>query len=301
MGDHQIISTPDMWPEALAHLRAKHRAGGHVNYIGGPADSITDGYGASSRENGWWSRFARTMARALHQPSRAIGSAEIALDSSWPVWTMRGTPAQSSGRSLGRHGVVLLRGTIASTVQPCDRVRILLDETTRAFEMEGGTLEIRIDGDVVATLECHHDDVVGRAWDSGPLGEFAPRHVELRCVAGDFVSVGHSYFHDGVDGDRGALFWRNAHARYAVDGGSSGSPRRHRPGPGRSPTEPSAGTRSATVRSGEATGSRPTASSAAPGPTTSATWRTTGARSRRPTCTSSTTSGSDAVRSRRSA
>jgi lysophospholipase L1-like esterase len=217
MVDHPgIVSSPDMWPDALAHLRAKHREGGHVNYIGGPADSITDGFGASSRENSWWSRFARTMARELGQPSRAIGSAEIALDSSWPVWTIRGTPAKHSGRSLGRHGIVLLRGTVASTVQPCDRIRLLVDETTTAFGMQGGSLEIRLDGEPVATLECHHDDVVGRLWDSGPLGDFEPRRIELTCVAGDFVTVGHSYFHDGADGTSGPLFWRNAHARYTA-------------------------------------------------------------------------------------
>lgn len=203
-----------MWPDALAHLRRMHQAGGRVNYIGGPADSITDGFGATSRAHGWWSLFASRMASALGQPSRAIGSAEIASDSTWPVWTTTGPLPQPSGRSLGRHGMAIVRGTVASTAQPCDRVRLLIDHTTRAFGLDGGTLEIRIDGDAVARLDCGTDEVVGHLWDSGPLGSFATRRIDLECVDGGFVSLGHSYFHDGVDGDTGALFWRNAHARF---------------------------------------------------------------------------------------
>jgi hypothetical protein len=215
-------STPDLWPEALAHIREAHRRGGRVNYIGGPADSITDGFGATSRANGWWSRFARQMATALGQPTRAIGSAEITPDSTWPVWTTTGPRPKVSGRGLGRHGMALHLGTVASTVQACDRFRLLYDETTESFGLHGGTLEIRIDGELAAVLDCAHDDVVGRMWDSGPLGRFAPRRFELECVGGDFVGVGHSYFHDGADGETGALFWRNAHARYEAGCGHFG-------------------------------------------------------------------------------
>lgn len=202
-----------MWPDALAHIREAHRRGGRINYIGGPADSITDGFGASSRASGWWSRFAHQMADVLGRPTRAIGSAEIASSSTWPVWATSGSPPQDSGRGLGRHGMALRPGTVASTVQSCDRFHLLYDETTESFGLHGGALEIRIDGKVATVLECCHDDVVGRGWDSGPLGEFASHRFELECVDGDFVSVGHSYFHDG-DGATGALFWRNAHGGY---------------------------------------------------------------------------------------
>jgi hypothetical protein len=59
-------------------------------------------------------------------------------------------------------------------------------------------------------------------WDSGPLDEFRAHSVELECVAGDFVSVEHSYFHDGKDGTDGVLFWRNARAGFAADDGEFG-------------------------------------------------------------------------------
>lgn len=221
MAEGPAATTVDDWHDALAHIRARHRSGGEVNYIGGPADSITDGLGATSRQNGWWSRFAQSMATALGQPTRAIGSAEIAPDSTWPVWRIEG-PATPSGRSLGRHGTALLRGSTASTEQLCDRVQLLIDDTTTAFNLTGGTLGIRVDGDEVARLDCGRADVVGRLWDSGPLGSFAPHRIELECVAGDFVSVGHSYFYDGDASLHGARFWRNAHAQFSAGRGDFG-------------------------------------------------------------------------------
>ncbi len=216
------ISVPSMWSDALAHLRGVHAAGGRVNYIGGPADSITEGVGASSRDRGWWSLFARTMAGALGQPTRAIGSAEISPDATWPVWKTSGPPPSSTQRSLGRHGMAIMPGTVVNATQPCDRFRLLFDETTHAFRRPGGTLEIRIDGEVADRIDCSHSDVVGRIWDSGPLGPFRPRSVEIECVAGGFVSIGHSYFHDGSDGTTGALFWRNAHAGFTAGPRESG-------------------------------------------------------------------------------
>jgi lysophospholipase L1-like esterase len=216
------VSTPSMWTDALAHLVRRHREGGRINYIGGPADSITDGVGASARERGWWSRFAKQMSAALGQPTRAIGSAEIAPDSTWPVWQPSGAPVISTGRGLGRQGSALTRGATMTTVQACDRFRLLIDETTGASELAGGTLEIRVDGEVADVIDCAQADVVGRMWDSGPLGPFREHVVELTCVAGDFVSVEHSYFHDGPDGDHGALFWRNARAGFTAGVGNSG-------------------------------------------------------------------------------
>lgn len=207
------ISTPSMWPEALAHLRARHAVGGRINYIGGPGDSITDGAGATRREHTWWFRFSQTMAARLGQGTRAIGSAEISVFSLWPVWKTSGTPPGRSGRGLGAHGMSLVPGTVVSTTQPCDRFRIVYDDTPEAFGLTGGTLEIRIDGRPVAAVDSSRSETMGKVWDSGPLGSFASRTVELECVAGDFVSLGHSYFHDG-DGDDGALFWRNARGKF---------------------------------------------------------------------------------------
>lgn len=216
------VSTPDMWPEALAHLRAKHAAGGRINYIGGPSDSITDGVGATARDRGWWSVLAKTMARELGQPTRAIGSVEISPDVTWPLWKTSGAPVRATGRSLGRHGMALLRGATATIVQPCDRFRLLIDEATQAFTYPGGTLEIRIDGTAVDRIDGGRSEIVGRMWDSGPLGSFQRRSVEIECVDGGFVSIGHSYFHDGSDGTDGALFWRNAHARFTAGPGDFG-------------------------------------------------------------------------------
>ncbi len=187
-----------------------------VNYIGGPADSITEGVGASSRDRGWWSLFAKQMARELGQPTRAIGSAEICPQVAWPVWTTSGQPARPTGRSLGRHGMAIMRGGIAATVQPCDRFRLLIDETTESFGYSGGTIAIRVDGEIVDEIDCSRSDIVGRMWDSGPLGTFQARSIEIECVAGGFVAVGHSYFHDGPDGTVGPLFWRNARARFTA-------------------------------------------------------------------------------------
>ena len=211
-----VLSTPDRWPAALAHLRAAHAAGGRINYIGGPADSITDGLGATSRDDGWWSVFADTMSGALARPSRAPGSVELSLDCTWPLWTTPETGVHPDVRGLGRHGIALERGAVVATTQACDRFRLVYNRTSTAYGLRGGTLAVHVDGALVAELDCGGSDVCGLMWDSDHLGEFAPHHIELGCVAGGLASVSHAYFHDGVDADTGPLFWRSAHRRFSA-------------------------------------------------------------------------------------
>jgi hypothetical protein len=137
------------------------------------------------------------------------------------VWTFTGQPIPS-GRSLGRHGVALQRDTVATATQPCDRIRLLYDPTASAYGFGGGALQIRIDGEVVDVIDCSRSELVGCVWDSGPLGAFATRRIELSCVAGDFVVAGHSYFHDGADGETGPLFWHSAHSSHTIGRGELG-------------------------------------------------------------------------------
>jgi lysophospholipase L1-like esterase len=212
------ISQPEQWPDALAHLRARHAAGGRVDYIGGPGDSITEGTGATSRENTWWSRFSDAMLNHLGQPTRAIGSTEVTLQSCWSVWSHAGPPPIEGTFCLGQYGVVLQAGTVLSTTRAFDRVQLLHVRLTEMLGSRGGTLEVRIDGTVVDRVRCGGADVFGSLWDSGPLGEFRPRRIELECVSDGVAPVGHAYFHDGFDPDRSVLFWR--HGRHRRDIGT---------------------------------------------------------------------------------
>jgi hypothetical protein len=153
--------------------------------------------------------------RLGHPVTAAPGGVEISVDAFWPMWQFQHQEPFRDGRALGRQGVAILDGGAATTTQVCDRLWLLYNEVTvDGADSRGGVLEVRVDGDLVAEIPCGQADVLGRIWDSGPLGELRARTVELRAVGG-FASVGQCYFH-GLHDDTAPVFWRCARSGFSI-------------------------------------------------------------------------------------